>query len=503
MKIMLDPYYTGSLHTCATTNKYKHLVNVLLEERDDVFFYWMVPPELDDEEKEFLPVSDRIEYIKTSPPNKRTDRIRGFFTFPYEYERAVAYDGTHWDYDLLITSRSALAASIRAVQFKYGDKSLVWSRKLLIMEDMPLLSFKGWISSGHQKTTDIHTLLGYLAADRVLISAFWEKAEILKIAKNVLSPAKVKELAPKLIECAPYENRMPELKTKEAITPMLEGKAPFTMSFSGRMIAGHNFESIFDVMRKHWVLRGGERLECIVTSQSAGNGAVRPPDFIDVKLAKRDEFWGIVKNRSHVGMFFSPEEDYSMSLMEPIMLGLPVAVYRAPHSVASLGEDYPFFFQRADEAFSIVKAFHDNYPKMYKLFAEWSKTHLTPMIEERNKKSMMYWVKDLLAQWDKDFVDWSQKWEGRDDEIVDIALETADKQNGELLYPLDMVGDSRMGQSFRVKGKCEAQRDGHRASFTIEFKKQLLLLLGRGYRPASVKVGHLKKVLTKGKKKVE
>ena len=107
MKILFDPIYSGQLTGCSTAFKCKTLVETALHrnKRDDFFFYWMVPPSLSEEEQAWLPQHPNVTYIEF-PYLK--DRMREYMMFRAELDEVLAFNGTHWDFDVLFTSRTAL-----------------------------------------------------------------------------------------------------------------------------------------------------------------------------------------------------------------------------------------------------------------------------------------------------------------------------------------------------------------------------------------------------------
>jgi hypothetical protein len=340
--------------------------------------------------------SDRVKFIEVPT---ESNRIRGYFRLSKEVSDIIAFDGKCWDYDILVTSKPAVVPLYRQMMFRPDGNGLLWSRKIVIIDSMPLFPFKQLKGGGDLAGITKTVLMGYSLADKVILNAYWYKNKILGEAKAFLSPAMVKELSSKLIEASQLRIPNTQLKTKAVLTDIISKRKPFTISFSGRMIKGHRLDEIFKIMRDHWVISSGvgAGIECLLTTASKGKGRVDVPEWCSVLYASRDEFWDTVKTRSAVGVFLSTEEDYSMSLMEPIVLGLPVALYKTTWSVASLGEDYPFFVRNALEAYAVVKMFYNDYSKHYKKFAIWSRDHLTPLLKERAKVSVSSVVMDVIA----------------------------------------------------------------------------------------------------------
>jgi len=379
MKILFDPIYTSKVSSCASAVKFYHLCKSILENTDD-YIYWCIPEGLSEEELEWLPKSDRILYISVA---QSKDRYTEYRRVTEQMELVFAQQGDYWDWDICVTNRSCAVATISAICNRPTAKTL---KPILLMEDFPQMTFKSSTNIPQNEHQDKLAILGYLTATKTMIAAYWERKEIINTAKAYVTASQIKVLRDNIVECHPA-----------ALTPMLGTKSdefinapkssPFTIVFAGRLIVGHHFDKIFNIMQNNWILKSRDReIRPVVCTQSRGSSPwLEVPDFIKIHHFKRDDFWSFMRNDANVGVFFSEEEDFSMSLMEPLLLGVPYAVYEAPWSVASLGEDYPFFFKTEMECYAIVKMFFDNYQKAYAVFKEWHDGTLTNLVIERDK----------------------------------------------------------------------------------------------------------------------
>ena len=75
------------------------------------------------------------------------------------------------------------------------------------------------------------------------------------------------------------------------------------------------------------------------------------------------------------------EGGFGMSTVEPLLWGVPSIAKRAEWLEALFGEDYPFFVDTEAQAYALVKAFHDDYDKMYAKFYQWQQTKFKAMFE--------------------------------------------------------------------------------------------------------------------------
>ena len=392
MKILFDPIYTGKVHKCASAVKFKKLFESLSKENSELFFYWIVPSWIDFDGENWLPASDRIKYVKVE---QERDRYKEYRRVSLEIEECYSYQGDLWDWDVAVTNRSGTVPTLTTVSNFHNNNSNNL-KPILIVEDFPQMMFKGSSNAGSNIERDMYTVLGYQTAYETYICAYWEKKLILESAKAFLSPSELIRVRNKITECHPFElGGSVNLKNKVFVSE--QNSKPFTIVFAGRMVNGHHFDKIFSIMENNWALKSRERkINSVVCTQSATEGLVEVPMFVQVNHFKREQFHDFMINEASVGLFFSEEEDYSMSLIEPLLLGVPYAVYKAPWSVASLGEDYPFFFKSEQEAYTITKYFYDDYPTNYLRFAKWQQSSFKNLLLKRDLVTIQILVSDVL-----------------------------------------------------------------------------------------------------------
>lgn len=494
MKILLDPIYTTVPSRCASTIKMVRVYEHLSQKYDDMYFYWIIPNDLTEEERLWLPQDDRILYIPITM-DKELDRYKQYSRLTFELENIIAFDGDYWDWDILVTNKTAMVPLYRMICYKPSGQRAKWSRKIVVLEDMPMMTFKGFVQLPPGHYADYCTLMGYLASDRVAICAYWEKARILELGKQILSSASVRALRGVLLEATPTLFDKVRFKSKDTITKVVKREKPFTISFSGRLIKGHRLEEIFEVMEKQWIIRSNDnhKIRCVLTTASKGLGArLKPPKFIEITPAPREEFWRIVKEESDVGVFLSVEEDYSMSVMEPLALGLPIAVYKCEWSIASLGPDYPFFIKSPAEAYGVIKAFYDNYPLQYKKFVDWSRNHLWPLLEERNKIYTPEVVDGEVETWRRELMEWGEGTKGS--EIVNRMPPYIGKEPTRLYDAVHkMAKDYGDVDSFKEQ-TTTGRRTRTRLAYSLDWNNVRLTLMSKsGVRDAGVNVGVFRK----------
>lgn len=497
MKILIDCIYTQDVGHCASSAKMRTIVEYVLGAVPDTFFYWLIPDRTTDEEAEWLPKDDRIKYIRYPYSN---DRLKEYMRFYKELEYLIAFNGICWDVDMVITNRTSMVANMKAVMNKVGREGLNWSKKVFLIEDMPIMEYKKLLPLAHAKCQSLQTLTGYMTADVTAISSFWQKNEILIEGRNYLSPSQLDYIRGHMIESTSMKILETGLKKKEHIEPLLKKERPFTMAYTGRMTASQTrIPEILSVMEKNWILKSGANasIRCLVSTVSQNtavvsyNGERGLPDWCEFHRPSREEFWRLFKEEVDVYLFMSKEEDYSMSLMEPLVRGCPAVLIRDKWSIGTVGEDYPFFVSEVNEAYVMVKRFHDDYAGMYKVFAEWSRTRLTPLLHKRNENYICDLVVAQMDQWKRDFVAHNDKYRiDAQNEIVNLIASHGgeDLVIEQVLAKLDEDGVLR-----HLARKLDPEWRNHsKMVFSTDWNYFRLGLIAKGYRDGGVTVGHMK-----------
>lgn len=467
----------------------------LIASASDVFVYWFIPEGLPEESRAWLPVSDQIMYIELP---YFEDRMKEFYHTSDVYRRLISFNGELWDIDVFITNRTTLVPYIRWYILRPSKRELEWSKRIIIIEDMPIMSFKTTVMQISPKYADTTALMGYLTADRTLISAFWEKDIIVKTAKLYFTPANVKHIENTMVECTSMPHPTPHLKSRDDIRKMLDGERKFTVSYAGRLVNRDFITEAFDIMLHTWIT-GGDNTRLVLCTVSINFGRVKHEieKILEVLKPNREEFWRIMREESDVGVFMSRDEDYSMVMMETLINGTPLILYRAPHSVASVGKEYPFFVTSTVEAMAMLKTFRNDYARMYKKFADWSRLHLTALLLERDKYHVRDYALLELQSLRKDIQDKVSK-----TDINEIVLLIDQVVGNEPFKIVDVIGDLEKDKKlrFNLKWKEETQFEDLRLSFSTHFNKYRIGLLRLGYVDYSPEPGSMIKPATPIKK---
>ena len=370
MKVLFDVIYSTQPDKCSSTGKFRKIALRLLADRPDTFIYWPIPPWANEQARAWLPQDDRILYIEYASSK---DRVREYGVFYKELEDLVSFFGSRWDYDVLITMRTAQVPNMRVAMNSPRAKRTPWMKKVILLEEMAILDFRKTVPVSAPAVQDAQTILGYLSADVSYITALHVREGILRTARGIYTPSHCIELSKRLRLANPAV--LDELCNKDPKFRFKRGEQPFCLGFVGRMSNSMTrLPEIYDVMDKHWIMKGDQGFKVIISTVSTGI-KLPPPDFVTVENNPRDKFWARVKQDMHLVISMSVDAEFSLSLIEPIIFGTPAVLAREDWTEGLVGPDYPFFVKGTQQAYAMVRAFHDDYEAMYAKFMEWRESY--------------------------------------------------------------------------------------------------------------------------------
>ncbi len=492
MKILLDCVVTAEPAKCSSTVQFVTFVTRTLEKREDVFFYWLIPDWVTKEEFEACyPQHPRVRYI---PVPQHKDRTKEYLTFGKHLDQAVAFNGSCWDYDVLVTVRAGLVPLMKLVMNSPRHASMPWLKQVWLIEEMPLMDFKKTVMTINADVQDLYTISGYLAADRVFILSYHEKPMIVKRAREFLTPSHVISLEKKIqptVTSQFYEFRLKP--PEEWFVP--GGGKPFCIAYAGRMEMSSRIDEINDLMTKQFVMKG-DKVRLLATTQSR---VIKKFDtsLIDVRMAGREEFWQLAKHDMHVLLKLEIEGGFNLSLLEPMMFGVPAIINRAEWSEALLGKDYPFMVKSETQAYALVSEFYRDYASMYARFAAWHEQVFQPLFLARFKTDLLYDLLDAeVGAFGKTYSDFAKKHPGKKANgfVADLLKEVGDAGElviGDVVESMVKKGlvDKKMADKLR-----EEDRDERGLVWSTGWNEYRVILKSfYGWEDASTAVGHLRR----------
>jgi len=493
-KILIDSIYSARPSHCASAVKMWRFVDYVLntQGRTDVFFYWLIPEWLEEEDLAFYPEHDNVVYLQF--PYHRGDRTRAYLAFPAELDRLLAFNGVAWDFDIVMTNRTTQVPLMKMVMSSPREPTKTWMKNVFLFEEMPLMAFKSTVAISNVPVTERMTIAGHLAADRTAITISHERDGLISGAKRYVPPSSVMELRDKIKVTSP--SLLEDFEEKDKKYRFTKGEEKFCLAFVGRVSATDHIREVYDTMVKHWITKGDDRIKLIVSTVTPVY-KIEPPEMVEYINLPRDEFWEALKTEMHCIMYLAEEAGFGMSLMEPLMFGVPVVLIRAPWSEALVGKDYPLFIDTESKAYGMVKAIHDDYEEYYRQFIQWQHDVLQPMFQEGGQYSQSFY--DYMY---KGLLEFEEMLPAR------YAAEQASKQNNNIVQAL-LDGDPEefvlfdrireLGKKGDLKSLQSKTREGDRDRRGLVWSTpwndiRIALKTFFGYEDASVTVGHLRKV---------
>jgi hypothetical protein len=487
MKVLFDCILTAVPGKCSSNAQFVVLAELLLK-NEDTYIYWPLPDWVTAEEMLDYPVSDRIKYI---PAPQSKDRMREYNRISPALEKMLAFDGSSWDWDVLVTVRTAQVPMMRVICTSpraVGRRD--WSKKIIVIEDMMILSLKPTVIQSNEPVQDRMTIEGYFAADIVLMPAYHQKAWVQSIAKQHFSAARVRELDGKIREVCHLRMDSYALKTEH----VYKGETKMNVAFVGRLErVNARLDTINEILSSQFIFHGPKVHPFICTVSPEGSPGEAKIDLgaVDILRPNRKEFWQISKEKMDLAVFFHIDVELNMSMLEPLSFGVPVIVKKAPWSIGMLGNRYPFFVDNATQAYGFVNAFAEDYAKQYEIFSEWYTNWFLPTYERRVTEDSLY--EHLLKEIYEPVPDMHLKLgvSGRGNEVVKLL----NKHGGEDLRILELIKQLGTTHLRTLAGKAANTKELGLIWAANWNDTRLALKTFYGFEDAGTDLGHLKRKL--------
>lgn len=494
LKIMLDPILTArDPARCSTYIQFYTFVTTVLSTRRDVFFYWPVPEWVTEDERKWLPQDQNVRYFSVK---QHRDRMNEYIFVHDDMKDALAFYGDYWDFDILVTVRTGMVPMYKMNMISPRQSRFAWTKQVWVIDEMPLMGFKKSVAMVNEQVQDLMTLTGYLASDAVFVVSYHEKREILQAARQWFPPSRVQQIDKVIRETVPAQKEGYALKDKTFW--FRPGEKQFCVAYVGRLMAAQsNLDKVYGAMTNHWILKGSKNVRLLVLTVSTGGQAAWPPDHIELQQAPREEFWRIAREEMHLLIIMHEDGGFSLSLIEPMMMGVPAIILDAPWSRMLLGNDYPFFAKSELDAYALMKMFYEDFEGMYSKFASWFEAVFVPLFKRRFKEDLLYGilssrVNEVGTDLDNRFRDVTAD---RDENAIVKAMLNAvgDASEFRMFEVMHQLADSKVLLSLQRKLK-EGDRDKRGLVWSTAWNEfRLLLKAHHGWEDASVEVGHFRR----------
>lgn len=481
MKVVFDCIVTQSADRCSTVIQFVTLANMLLEQ-PDVFIYWPVPASFGKEDYDFLPKSDRIQYI---PVFMATDRMKEYNRLPEYLTDMLYFHGSHWDWDVIVTVRTCQVPMMRVLATGIRTPHFAWTKRILVIEDMMILSKKPSVGQSNPDVQDRMTIEGYIAADKVFMPAYHQIPWVMEVAKQHFSFARCRELVAKIQEVCHLN--MPSFSTK---ADLYDKSRKLEVAFVGRTSRhGSRLGEINELFLRQFILHDDiiHPFVCTVSNSNRGLN----DEIIDVYRPNREEFHKIARTKMDLAVYFYVDVELNMSMLEPISMGVPALVPDAPWSRAMVGDDYPFFVSIGTQSYAMVLEFQKNYKKNYDKFVVWFNEWFVPTYTKRMAEDGMYTaIVDAITA---PLVGFEERHPTIKNNVVVKELVNYGGNELSVTECIKEGGTAHFG-SLPVK-VSENWRSVRGLAWSTSWNDyRLSMKASYGYEDASVKVGHLRKI---------
>lgn len=397
MKLLVDSIFTSpKMSKCSTYYALKNAGLSFLENNPDGFVYCTIP---DTNTETKWDNNDLVENErwKNIPIFYGKDRYQNMF-FPKADLLKFSHFGQYWDWDYLITTRN----NGWYWRFMINKSYVGGIKKLLILvEPFPMMTFKKIIAWDDEY--DRSVINSYLAFDYIFIQAEWEKQEILRIAKKMLSPQVYLDLSKKFITTFPKPNidyNFPMIRkndyTKEAKLVYVQRLDEFERRAT----------DMLDVLRTTFISGGIDKtpLKVFITTNSE-KGIDGDVKFLSFDRLPRDQFYELLKTMD-IWLSWSIDEGMPFSLLEATAFGVIPIAKKEKWSEDFLGKDYWGLVDNKEEAIAKIKWIIENRDKAYSQFLEWYQKDFSPRLISRGNQ---FEVQQKLIQTHKDYIEKTTK----------------------------------------------------------------------------------------------
>jgi len=502
MKVFLDPIYTTNPQSCSMSYKMQTLARRLVESREDVFVYIAIPvrPEYAPDtwwatDEEWFFKHERVGYV---PVVMHTDRMREYYRIPPELMEGLSTTGCFWDVDVLITCRVPMVPTYQVIMSVVKGKTGL--RKVCTVDDMPILKSRNFISMPNKEVCEGMTLRGYIDADVNWLMSFWLKREVLSAARNTYTPSVVRRLSDSIIESWPLrlgEDITPAEKTAEQVSNVGTKEKPLVVAYVQRCDFGrHQYRRIIDVFMNTYAInsRDNDLVFAQTTVSKQGANSVMG-DALGRADSSRDGFRKALQEDFHVVLSLSLEEDLGLSLIEPLLLGVPVVLLHSHYTDATIGEGYPFYVENVVQACAFIKEFKDDYEGTYTTFARWHRDSFIPLMNSRIDGYWPMQVGKYLGEIDNEHRDRMVEDATKQEEYQSVAsmINESGHHVGTVEGLLEGLGTSgfKKGSPFPRWQARKTKSLGHQATL---IDHRYMLIYKYGWRDNGLGTGKLRRV---------
>ena len=391
LRVVYFPIYSNprALESSPSYNYIKKLVHYMRKAHDDVFFYICFP------RMGKTNYRDHWQFANKDPDslfNYAGVKIVFLDMYTVSQSEMVMMTKEFWDefneitgkhyYDVVLNERPELAPILRKLVGHPLDLRGIKNPIVNTIQQIPDRDRKAYIEDE------------YLMAAGSLVGRtyFQSPHHMEKFRKTIgyhLSPSLMLEFD-KRARVIPMGIDLDELT---ALKEKYWDEKPKTIgiSFSRKMYNFIKYEQSLDLLDRCYKSGRNVRVNVITPSSAIKH----MPDGFE-KYAKvmrgtgRHEFLEVNAKENHVFIVHSPWEDFSMTTVEQLGLGLIGILPNLPWARYLVGDDYPFLFDDNNEALAMLKFCADDYQKAFDMSVPRTIQRIKDMFDMRALSENVY-----------------------------------------------------------------------------------------------------------------
>lgn len=324
--------------------------------------------------------------------------------------------------DVIITSKSAVAASLKRMFFISDSVSV----PVCILE--PKASAPGCT---HDTVTELDLKLRALSYSEcpTFFATDRERGIGLSLLKHYMTPSMcTKSLKNFIVRSQGFQAKYLSDIRKGSIK-----FSDFTMIFSARFNPNKRWKEVLSKMVGIKVrLHGNAHIKAI-TPNDVDSKLLK--NFSDVEFIKPLLYTEYIEllSKCHLSICMSKEEGFAVGWVEKVCLGVPVLFPKTEWALNLVGKDYDFYYTSDSEIFTLARWVHDN-PKEAQTKLDKTVNWLCDKhdISHASSEILHEFQKNLVSTY-MSYSEWLEKWKKILDEMPDIFsfklfIDTASKK---------------------------------------------------------------------------
>lgn len=371
-KLLLVPVFTSRfISKCSTYYALKQQGLAFLRGGEDRFVYCAVPKsgsagyEPDDLVDHPMWKNVEVRYLTG-------DRYQNML-FPPEDLLQFTNWGSHWDWDVLVTTmNNGWLWRIFSQARPAVDKN--FPRLMVLIDAFPMLTFKKTVTWNEDR--DIAFLTSYLSFDHVTVQSEHERLGIQRAARRCLSPSMAEKVNEKVVVTYP----LPSVDLSMAERRTVREDGPLRVVYTQRLdLFERRRDEMLDVLRGAFRLSKDNIEVLITTNSNLRSLSGTDGGFLTFQQSDRKTFYELL-GTCDVSLTWSREEGIPYSLLEAAAHGVIPIAKREPWSEEFYGASYWGLVKSEAEAVAKIRWIGAHRVECRRDFLKWYRETFCPHV---------------------------------------------------------------------------------------------------------------------------